>query len=237
MDVTAQRYMRGMENFRRYALYYAPPPGVFHDRTAAWLGWDAASGQEVSPPETAIDSEPLTREPRKYGFHGTIRAPFRLAGGLILADLRAAADQLAAELPPVRMEGLRLTSLHGFMALIPMGDPAPLQALGAAVVRGTNHLRAPLTEEEIARRRPERLTDRQRQLLEEFGYPGVMEEFRFHLTLTGPLPETDRERVAGVLADYLGDCIPSPFLIEDLVLFGEDPEGRFHQLDRFALRG
>lgn len=235
--MTARGYVRGMEKFRRYAVYYAPPAGVFHDRTAAWLGWDTGPGQAVTPPDLGIDIEAITREPRKYGFHGTIRAPFRLAEGQDLAGLKARIAHLAASLAPVRLGALKLAELEGFIALIPTGDLAPLLALGAAVVRGTNDLRAPLNEAEIARRRPGQLTPRQRQLLEEFGYPGVMEEFRFHLTLTDRLTGEDQSRIALILAEYLADALPDPFVIEDLVLFGEDDAGRFHQLNRYALQG
>lgn len=230
-------YVGGMNNFRRFAVYYAPPPGGFHNLTAAWLGWDAALGRGVTPPDLGIDAAGITRDPRKYGFHGTIRAPFRLGKGISLADLQHRLAGLAAVLPPVRLEGLELSAIEGFLALTPMGDLAALMDLGAAVVRGTNDLRSPLTEAEIAKRRPESLTPRQAALLAEFGYPGVMEEFRFHLTLTDRLPAADQAEVAAILRDYLAPVLPCPFVIEDLVLFGEDQAGRFHILNRYALTG
>ena len=39
---------------KRYAIYYAPPPGGFAQAGAAWLGWDAASGQPVAQPDPAL---------------------------------------------------------------------------------------------------------------------------------------------------------------------------------------
>jgi hypothetical protein len=39
-----------MQDFTRYAVYYAPQPGIFADRTAAWLGWDLAHGRAVDDP-------------------------------------------------------------------------------------------------------------------------------------------------------------------------------------------
>lgn len=229
-----------MEKMKRFAVYYAPRPGAFADAAAAWLGWDAATGRACPQPQVPglpLALAELTTEPRKYGFHGTIRAPFRPGDGItaeLIADRVAA---LAQELRPVRCEGLQVVSLHGFLALVPAGDDAALMSLGARVVEGTNGLRAPLTEAEIARRQPERLTPRQRELLALWGYAGVMESFRFHLTLTGRLPQDQAQALCPVVAAHFAPVLPRPFEIEDLCLFAENVAGHFHLLHRFALTG
>ncbi len=222
---------------KRLAVYYAPRPGAFADHAAAWLGWDPALGAALPQPELPGIPFPaiLTAEARRYGFHGTLRAPFRLADGVSQAQAGQVIAALAARLQPVRCEGLAIENLQGFLALTPSGCEAALLELAAAVVDGTNGLRAPLTEAEIARRRPETLTPRQRDLLLAWGYPHVMEEFRFHLTLTDRLPEPGLAQAA--LATHFAPVLPKPFLIEDLCLFGEDASGRFHLLDRYALAG
>lgn len=229
-----------MEPMKRYAVFYAPRPGAFADAAAHWLGWDAQAGRTLPGPDLpdlpATLAE-LTAEPRRYGFHGTIRAPFRPAAGLTGAAIAQSVAALAAGLAPVVCEGLRLEELDSFLALIPEGGAAALIALGAAVITGTNALRAPLTAAETARRHPDRLDRRRRALLEAWGYPHVMEAFRFHLTLTGRLPEGRAAPVAAVLRRYFAPVLPRPFLIEDLCLFGEDPAGRFHLLHRYALSG
>ena len=229
-----------MKDFTRYAIYYAPRPGGFADRAASWLGWDAATGQAVPHPDLPGVDWPLadlTQAPRKYGFHGTIRAPFRLADGVTPEDLGAALQRLAGELPMVRMAGLALQRVQGFLALLPQGDETDLVWLGAEVVSRTEPLRAPLTATEIARRRPDRLTPRQRHLLEVWGYPHVMEEFQFHLTLTDRLTEAQGQTVIPALQSWLAPVLPSPFVIEDLCLFGEDATGQFHLLSRHQLAG
>lgn len=225
---------------KRFAVYYAPRPGAFADRAAAWLGWDAAAGAAVAQP--VLQGLPaalaeLTSDPRRYGFHGTIRAPFRPAAGVLPEDVTAAVAGLARRLPPVLCDGLRLENIDGFLALTPEGCEAALLELAAAVVEGTDALRAPLTAAEIARRRPDRLSARQRVLLELWGYPFVMEEFRFHLTLTDRLPADMAGAVARVAAAQFAPVLPRPFEIEDLCLFGEDAAGRFHLLSRHALTG
>jgi hypothetical protein len=226
-----------MDQMKRLAVYYAPRPGAFADTAAGWLGWDALRGAEVPQPDLPGIPFPaiLTAEARRYGFHGTLRAPFRLAEGLDLAEASLRVADLAARLAPVTCEGLVMENLQGFLALTPMGCEAALLELGAAVVEGTNDLRAPLTEAEIARRRPESLSPRQRNLLDAWGYPYVMEEFRFHLTLTDRLP--DPGPTIDALSAYLAPVLPRPFLIEDLCLFGEDAAGRFHFLRRYELTG
>lgn len=227
-----------MEDFKRFAIYYAPPPGPFAKKAAYWLGWDPVLGQSCPQPDLfGIDLPTLTAEPRKYGFHGTIRAPFRPAEGLGLAEIEAEINSLAARLSPVSCAGLQLENLDGFLAFTPEGDSAALMQLAAAVVEGTDRLRAPLTAAEIARRKPEALSDRQRALLLRWGYPGVMEEFRFHLTLTGRLPPESVATVTDAAEHYFSAALPRPFVIEDLCLFGEDAAGRFHLLHRHALTG
>jgi putative phosphonate metabolism protein len=226
--------------FQRFAIYYAPRAGAFATAMAGWLGWDVGTGRPVPHPTVPGLSDAvadLTRAPRKYGFHGTLRAPFRRADGVTVEDVTATVADIARSLPPVVMPGLALHSLKGFLALIPEGDEAHLMRLGAEVVRRSNPLRAPLTEAEIAKRQPDRLSPRQRHLLEVWGYPHVMEEFRFHLTLTDDLPEATADRVAAPLAAWLAPVLPRPFVIEDLCLMGEDAAGRFHLLSRHALTG
>lgn len=226
-----------MEPMKRYAVYYAPAAGEFWDRASAWLGWDAAAGAEVAPPDLGFQAAAITTDPRKYGFHGTVKPPFRLAEGRDHAALGTAMADLAARLAPVTLPGLRLENLDGFLALVPQGDTAGLERLAGEVVRALDAFRAALNPAEIAKRRPERLTPRQRELLDAFGYPYVMEEFRFHLTLTDRLPEPEAARAAEILAAHFAPVLPRPFVIDSLCLFGEAADGRFHLLHRYTLSG
>ncbi len=225
-----------MEAIKRYAIYYAPRPGGFAQAAASWLGWDAEAGQAVAQPDLTLPRalSQITAEPRKYGFHATLKPPFRLAEGYEIADLRQAVASLARSLDPLRLDGLSLAPLGGFLALQPLGDISDLVDLSAEVVRRLDPYRASLTEAEIARRRPESLTPRQRELLAAYGYPFVMEEFRFHLTLTDRLGP-DLAEVRRAAEAHFAGLIPQPFDLEDLCLFGEDRAGRFHLLHRYPL--
>jgi putative phosphonate metabolism protein len=226
-----------MDPMQRYAVYYAPREGAFAFRTAEWLGRDPETGRSLPQPVLAGIGDPhaITADPRRYGFHGTIRAPFRLAEGVTEDQVRDRVADLARRSAPVVCAGLRLETLQGFLALTPLGCEAALLDLAARVVESTDDLRAPLSADEIARRRPDELSSRQRQLLDRWGYPFVMEEFRFHLTLTGRL--TAAEPVHRALEAHFEPVLPEPFVIEDLCLFGEAADSTFRLLHRYALSG
>jgi putative phosphonate metabolism protein len=224
----------------RYAIYYAPPAGVLADFAARWLGWDAAAGSARAHAELAglpLPVAELTAAPRKYGFHGTLKAPFRLADGMGEPSLRSACAWVARRLAPVSLPGLRLARLGGFLALVPEGDAAPLASLAAEVVTALDAFRAPPNVAEIARRKPEKLTEAQGALLARWGYPYVLGEFRFHLTLTGNLPPETAAQVLAVLEPHLAPLLPRPFEVADFCLFGEAEDGKFKLLQRYPLGG
>jgi putative phosphonate metabolism protein len=228
-----------MTAFTRYAIYVLPQ-GALYDAGAAWLGWDAVLGQEVAQP--VLDDLPrpvaeLTATPRKYGFHGTIKPPFRLAEGTTRAALEDAATALLASLAPVELPGLTVRRLGGFVALVPYGPAPDLAALAGAVVKSLDSFRAPPTEAELARRRTSGLNARQEAMLAAWGYPYVLEEFRFHLTLSGRLPEVEADALAARLSDHLAPVLERPYVIDTLALMGEAEDGRFHLIHRYTLAG
>ncbi|MEY4696237.1 MAG: hypothetical protein RIT14_665 [Pseudomonadota bacterium] len=229
-----------MEQITRYALYYAPPPGPLADRSAGWLGWDLLDSRPAEFPMGLSLPQPLaqlTAGARKYGFHGTLKPPFRLAPGSCAQALHDACNLLCADLAPVVTNGLHLHMIDGFLALVPHGPLDALNHLAAAVVRRLDPHRAPLTEADIARRHPDRLTDRQRMLLAEWGYPYVMEEFRFHLTLTDRLTKAQQDEILPFARAWFDPVLPVPFVIGDLCLCGEGADGRFRLLHRYPLSG
>jgi hypothetical protein len=226
-----------MDEFRRYAVYYTPPPGALADFGAGWLGWDPVKGARV-PRTIALDgAEDITATPRRYGFHATLKAPFRLAEGYSRDALAAALADLAEATPPLRGARLHMDRLGPFLALVPASDHAPFSALGDAMVTGLDAFRAPAPPEETARRRASGLTTAQDAHLLRWGYPHVFDEFRFHMTLSGRLDPGTAERVEAALAPHLAAAVPDPFGIEEVTLSGEDRDGYFHDLHRYRLAG
>lgn len=210
------------------------PEGDLAAWGAAWLGWDPEAGAEVAHPDPALG--PLTEEPRRYGLHATLKAPFRLAGGRTEADLAEALAALAGRLPPAEAPGLALSLIGRFLALTPEADPAPIDALAAACVTELDALRAPPTEAELQRRRASKLDAQEEAHLLRWGYPYVLDRFRFHVTLTGPLDEA-QEEAARVLLDRFPPPLPRPFRVAALGHVVQDPDGRFRLRHRYALSG
>ena len=222
-----------MEGFARYAVYWAPEAGSALWRFgSSWLGWDAEAGAPAAPPalteaEAAALPAPLaeiTRTPRRYGFHATLKPPFALAEGRGAAELEAAAEALAAAIQPFEAAPLFLHARGRFASLRLAAASAELSALAAATVRELDAFRAPPAEEELARRRAAGLTPAQEDNLRRWGYPYVMESFDFHLTLSGPRDPEGLEAIAKVLGPRIAPFAAAPLVVREIALFG-DPGG------------
>lgn len=224
--------------FTRYAVYYVPPvKAPWACFAASWLGWDMEGGQTCDHPhlpELPLAMSGIVARPQRYGLHATLKPPFRLAAGVSQDNLEAACDSLSRSLSPLTIGPLHLTRLGRFLALCPPAS-GELSALAASCVRELDHLRAPLAQPELKRRRTANLTRRQEAQLTDWGYPYVMDDFRFHITLTGRLSKPDLNGVETVLGRVLTPLLPPVLMLGDLSLTGENPEGRFHLLQRFAL--
>ena len=231
-------YSGTMANYPRYAIYYAPAPGSTLDRFGAQhLGYDAYSGDEVPfPSASPADWRELTQDPRKYGFHATLKAPMALVDGKTEAQLVAACESFASTARRVPVITSIVDSISGFIAVIPATPSGELQQLAADAVSEFDGFRAPLTPEDRARRKPEKLTPRQRDYLDDWGYPYVMEEFRFHMTLTGRLEATRREPVIAMLRARFSTTGLDTLAIDRIALFRQpDAASRFRIIEHFAL--
>lgn len=228
-----------MTAFKRYGIYVVPE-GAFYRAGADWLGWDSVAGHAVAHPDLPdLPGRPdsLTATPRKYGFHGTLKPPFRLAHGADAGALDQAARAFCAQRPAVIIPEMAVRRLGSFIAVVPSAPCAALADLAAATVAALDPFRAPPTQDELARRRKSRLTDRQEALLARWGYPYVMEEFRFHLTLTGSLSPDMADASQAALARHFAPQLGGPVQIDSLCLMGEDGGGMFHLIHRYRLSG
>src|SRR5262249_18435104 len=141
----------------------------------------------------------MTASPRTYGFHATLKAPFHLAAGCTLEELVAGLDRFAARLEAFETAPLKVARISSFVALVLRDNSTLLSSLAAACVRGFDGFRAPPSEQEMARRRKETLTPRQLKLLDNWGYPYVLEEWRFHMTLASGLSRTETVELCSAL--------------------------------------
>lgn len=222
----------------RIALYYAPgTDDPLHQRASAWLGRDAASGAEIPQPAIAgVDIAEVTADARGYGFHATLKPPFRVQGD-IQAALQAA-QNFAARTAAFTLPPLQITDLDGFLALREAEPCPPLQALADGAVTALDAHRAPATEAEIARRKPEKLSPRQREYLAAWGYPYVFAEWRFHMTLTRRLTPAEKAIILPAVTEALGDAPAVARTVTDISIFSQPAPGApFTILERLKLRG
>lgn len=233
-----------MQEYPRYAVYYAPPAESALARFGnAWLGRDPESGDPVARPAvpglSAARIAEITAAPARYGFHATLKPPFAPAAGTTRRDLEAAIDAAAARFAPAQADaGLALTALGPFLALTPQGGDEALPALAARVVSDLDRFRAAPQADELARRRRAGLSAAQEALLQRWGYPYVMAEFRFHMTLTGPLEPAERGAVAAALGPSVAPFAQTPFMLDALALFGDPGDGApFRLIRRVPLSG
>lgn len=224
----------------RYAVYYVP---ALETELAALgcavVGYDADSGKDVP----FLDTFGLTRdawtaaicEPRRYGFHATLKAPIRLKHGLSEDEFIADVERVATRLPAVCIDRLSVKALTCFVALVPSQASPAVERLAWHVVRELDWARAPLTNHDRERRLSAGLNERQRVYLEKYGYPYVGEEFRFHMTLAGPLSPELLPHVEKHLASIFSGADRSCRVDALAVLRQDDTASRFRVIARCPL--
>lgn len=227
----------------RHAAYFAPAP----DSQAwvlgsQWLGRCARSGEGFTQPVaagwSANDFARVTQAPRRYGWHATLKAPFALAEARTVSDLNAGFAGLSARFGTPFTLAVQLVRMGDFLALVALRPCAPLQQLADTCVRELHDCAAPLPPSELARRSSNGLTPRQMDMLAQWGYPFVMEDFAFHLTLTGSLQGLTDARVAQLMRhaqDWFAPLLADGLQIDAVTWFAEDmPGADFRWVKRFG---
>ena len=221
----------------RYSIYYVPdgPLGKFG---ASRLGWDIQAREFVPLlhiENNKIDLSKITEEPRKYGFHGTLKAPFRLNSQKTEKELIADFEEFCRNQPSVCSEKLVLTIIGNFIALAPAKQSERISQLAQNCVTFFDHYRAPLNKKELARKQKKTLTSYQQEMLSRWGYPYVFKDFKFHLTLTGKISKTVADELMSFLARKINPVLEDRFRIRELVLARQEENGMFCQCLRRKL--
>jgi hypothetical protein len=212
----------------RYAIFFVPPADCsFYRFGAAALGYDSYSGSRIpslsSKDVSAAEWEQLTAEPRRYGFHATLKAPFGLLSEFSESQLIAEFSRFVNSSTSALRFTASIQLLDGFAALVPSGTALALDLLAARCVRHFDPFRRPLTKPEQSRRLGQRLTARQISHLDRWGYPYVFEDFRFHMTLTGRLPAGRTAAALGLLRKtFKQQSVPGSIAIERIALLRQD---------------
>jgi len=226
----------------RYALYHVPAADAgLYRFGAAMIGYDAFEAKDLDHPPQALrafgDWRELTADPRKYGFHATLKAPFILADGQTEASLCSVFDRFAATPREVPVIAPVVRAIGSFIAVIPDAADTPLGQLADDCVTAFESFRAPLGAYDRERRLKSPLTPRQVAHLDRWGYPYVFEEFRFHMTLTGSLPTEKRQAVLPFLqGEFAKLGLASTPIAQIALLRQERSDARFVVLRHAALK-
>lgn len=223
----------------RVGLYYAPAADDPLWRCGtAWLGRDPETNAPCAQPDLP-DIARVTADARGYGFHATLKAPMRLREGCGWSDVLAAAEAVAASVPAFDLPALAVTNLGGFLALCEAAPSAALQAAADACVAGLDHLRAPASEAELARRRKGGpLPPAEEATLQRWGYMYAFATWRFHMTLTRRLAPPEHDLYRPAAEAYFAAALAQPRRVRDLCLFTQaDPEAPFVLAQRLPLAG
>ncbi|WP_193188802.1 DUF1045 domain-containing protein [Nisaea sediminum] len=227
----------------RYAIYFAPDADtVLHRFGSSWLGRDAISGEELEQPALdgfdAESQKALTATARGYGFHATLKPPFHLKAGRTADDLMDQAARFAAGRASFEVN-LVARDLSGFLALMQKESKAAMRELAADGVRDFDSLRALPSDAELEKRRAAGLSSQQELMLQRWGYPYVMNEFRFHMTLSKRIrDDEEREALLREILKHGADALATPVRIDAVSVFHQENRSKpFLRLGHFPFGG
>lgn len=226
-------------SFTRYAIYYTPQPGTALSAFGrSWFGRanDGATLQAFSSSGLSGIASPSAVPNRYTGLHALFRAPFALRDDVTLDDLRTRLISFAANRKPVETGPLTLARAGRYLVLRPVAPTPALDWLATQCVSAFGDCAvAPKNDDAEDYRH---LSTYQHLLLKSFGHPHVMSEYRFSITLAGPLDAAHLERVSQALWPVLEDICAEGITVDGLSLFG-DAGGRtaMRLIGRFGLGG
>ncbi|MBY5720926.1 DUF1045 domain-containing protein [Rhizobium leguminosarum] len=216
----------------RYAIYYTTFAN--HPLTVAAENWFGRSAFEQRGKNAAERPDAVIGEPRRYGFHATLKAPFRLAAGTSIEDLETDLDAFASTTRPCPIGRLRIGVLAGFF--VPAQKILGVATFASRIVETFDCFRAPFDASELCRRDIGGLDEAETEQLVRWGYPYVFESFRFHMTLTNRIAEHQRPSLEAELRNHFGTIVDEDYAIDALTLFEQqNPEADFFVRRRFTL--
>jgi hypothetical protein len=184
-----------------------------------WLGRDAQAGKALSPP-----ARPEVSTPWRYGFHATLKAPLRVQPGLTENNFLQAVQAWASQQTAFLMPALEVAELGDFLALRPTTPPA------------ADHPLRRLADAQQKRYLQPHLTPRQRGHVERLGYAHVLEDWRFHMTLSNGLSAAERAALMPLAEVHFASALCEPLWCGELCVFTEMAAGTpFYLAHRFVL--
>jgi hypothetical protein len=231
------------DNGPRYAIYFVPAAASrFYRYGSAILGYDCYTGKTVEFPDElgngAVNWNELTATPRRYGFHATLKAPFYLAPSCTEQQLVNALQSFAGLGHAIHSFTPIIRELEDFIAVVPLEAEASRDALASSCTTIFDAYRAPISPQERARRIASGLSQSQIQNLDRWGYPYVLSEFRFHMTLTGAVSQRRKKAILAVLLNGFHHMnVERSIVIDRLALMKQDSsDAPFRVVSEAALK-
>ncbi|MEL7043133.1 MAG: DUF1045 domain-containing protein [Pseudomonadota bacterium] len=229
-----------MKTSPRYAIYFAPSAETLLWKSGSeWLGRDAYSGSPVErrefPGTRDEDIDRLTSSASHYGFHATMKAPFVLKEGFTEDQLLKYLESFSLEQSSFEAK-LSVRPLGQFLALRLLSGMEQMRKLHEDCVRKFDKFRAPLTMEDIERRRKANLSPDQDARMLEWGYPYIFDDFRWHMTLSNRiLSDSTRDKMLEHVQAFFKDVIAKPILIDGVAVYRQvDLNAPFNIIGRAA---
>ncbi|MFK7997808.1 MAG: DUF1045 domain-containing protein [Granulosicoccus sp.] len=223
----------------RYAVFFSPDDASDLAAYGQQVLGRTADGHPVNPsigdyPDRPMSAE-LSETPAHYGFHATLKAPFVLSSETSEEQLLAAVERFAGHQAPVVMHSLQPCLLSEFVALGFASQPDAVARLAGQCVEQFEAFRAPLSDEDLRKRKPEQLSEAQKAYLFKYGYPFVMSEFRFHMTLTGRVHSTEHADYIKWLESTYRQLVPTAPVLDRVAVFWQpDRQTPFTRLAQYV---
>ena len=236
-----------MKKYSRYAIYYAPPKeSSLEEFGRYWFGWDPLNAKLINNKQRInylngfgiknlknIDKNVLIA--KKYGFHGTLIPPFKLNKNYSTNLLFKKTEDIAKKFKKFKFYKFKLKKMNNFYAFVQNKKNNNINKLSNRLVRELFKFRSPLTKKEIDRRNPSKLSKLQLNILYKWGYPYLMSEFNFHMTLASEVTgnklylelkkiERNKEIILNEINNF-----------DKIYIFGENQKGMFENLENFSL--
>ena len=229
-----------MKKYSRYAIYYAPPKeSSLEEFGRYWFGWDPLNAKLINNKhrinylnrfgiKNLINIDKNVLIAKKYGFHGTLIPPFKLNKNYSTNTLFKKNEEIAKKFK-------KFKKMNNFYAFVQNKKNNNINKLSNRLVRELFKFRSPLTKKEIDRRNPSKLSKLQLNILYKWGYPYLMSEFNFHMTLASEVTgnklylelkkiERNKEIILNEINNF-----------DKIYIFGENQKGMFENLENFSL--
>jgi len=236
-----------MKKYSRYAIYYAPPKeSSLEEFGRYWFGWDPLNAKLINNKrrinylnrfgiKNLINIDKNVLIAKKYGFHGTLIPPFKLNKNYSTNTLFKKTEEIAKKLKKFKFYKFKLKKINNFYAFVQNKKNNNINKLSNRLVRELFKFRSPLTKKEINRRNPSKLSKLQLNILYKWGYPYLMSEFNFHMTLASEVTgnklylelkkiERNKEIILNEINNF-----------DKIYIFGENQKGMFENLENFSL--